>query len=284
MKKTILLLAATLLTFTNANAQKINPAVAKKVITSTRSVLPGINNPAVKTINYSFWKPLINNLIRTASLHFNNYDAAGINHGDGFQYYKPNDIKLRIPSMEIDSTFDYKPLRYNPFTVYFKDINTNKVQVDAKAGKISFFVSFESNDIEIATNCVDNFICGGTGNPNFHINNLSFTIEMEPFAENGKINYRNATAKVTANAGHDGFNFLITQLEPFALAMNGPLVDLASNKITEMLNDEKTKKKISDALYNGFVARRALLGFTTTTPYFNSFYIDASGNLIYSIR
>lgn len=34
----------------------------------------------------------------------------------------------------------------------------------------------------------------------------------------------------------------------------------------------------------GIVSRRALFGFTTTTPYFNSFYIDAAGNLIYSIR
>lgn len=284
MKKTILLFVTTVLIFTNANAQKINPAIAKKVMPRTNPVLPGINSPSVQTIKYSVWKSLIDAGMRTASFHFNNYDAAGVNHGDGFQFYKPNDIRLRIPLMGLDSVMDYKPLRYEPFTVYFKDINTNKVQVDVKTGKISFYVGFESNDIEIATNCVDNIICGGTGNPNFHINNLSFTIEMEPFAENGKIKYRNATAKVTANAGHDGFNFLITQLEPFALAMNGPLVDLASNKITEMLNDEKTKKQISDKLYEGIVARRVLFGFTTETPYFNSFFVDASGNLIYSIR
>jgi hypothetical protein len=284
MKKTILLLAATIITFTNANAQTINPAIAKKVIPRTNSVIPGVNSPAVQTIKYSAWKSIIDAGMRTASFHFNNYDAAGVNHGDGFQFYKPNDIRLRIPLMGLDSVMEYKPLRYNPFTVYFKDINTNKVQVDAKAGKISFYVGFESNDIEIATNCVDNIICGGTGNPNFHINNLSFTIEMEPFAENGKIKYRNATGKVTANAGHDGFNFLITPLDPFAAAMNGPLVNEVSNKITEMLNNENTKNQISEKLYQGIVARRALFGFTTETPYFNSFYIDASGNLIYSIR
>jgi hypothetical protein len=264
-------------------AQKINPSIAKQIPT-TRAVLPGINSPAVQTIKYSVWKTLIDVGMKRATLHFNNFDAAGINRGDGLQFYKPNDIKLRIPFMGIDSTFDYKPLRYNPFTVYFKDINTNKVLVDAKAGKISFYFGFESNDIEIATNCVDNIICGGTGNPNFHINDLSFTIEMEPFAENGKIKYRNATGKVTANAGHDGFNFLITPLDPFAAAMNGPLVNEASNKITELLNDENTKNQISEKLYEGIVAKRALFGFTSETPYFNSFYIDATGNLVYSIR
>ncbi len=283
MKKSIFILFS-IFFFLNANAQILNPAVAKKVIPRTKPVLPGINSPEVKTIRYTVWKSIINAGMRTASFHFNNYDAAGINHGDGFQFYKKDDVRLRIPLMGLDSVMDYKPLRYEPFTVYFKDINTNKVQIDAKAGKISFYVSFESNDIEIATNCVDNFICGGTGNPNFHINNLSFTIEMEPYAENGRIKYRNATGIVTANAGHDGFNFLITPLDPFALAMNGPLVNEASNKITEMLNDEKTKQQISDALYQGIVSRRVLFGFTTTTPYFNSFYIDATGNLIYSIR
>lgn len=268
----------------NSTAQIVNPSVAKKIIPKTNPILPGINSPAVKTIRYSLWKTILNASIRTATFHFNNFDPAGVNQGDGLQFYKKDDVRLRIPAMGLDSVFDYKPLRYNPFTVYFKDLNTNKAQVDAKTGKISFYVSFESNDIEIATNCVDNIICGGTGNPNFHINNLSFTIEMEPYAENGKIKYRNATGIVTANAGHDGFNFLITPLDPLAAALNGPLVNEASNKITELLNDEKTKQQISDALYDGIVARRSLFGFTTTTPYFNSFYIDTTGNLIYSIR
>lgn len=284
MKKLIISLAVTILTVTNANAQVYNPAIVKKVMPRTNSVIAGINSPAVQTIKYSVWKSLINLAMRTASFRFNNYDAAGINRGDGLQFYKENDVRLRIPIMGLDSVMNYKPLRFDPFTVYFKDINTNKVLVDAKTGKISFYVGFESNDIEIATNCVSNIICGGTGNPNFHINNLSFTIEMEPYAENGKIKYRNATGKVTANAGHDGFNFLITPLDPLAAAMNSPLVDEASNKITEMLNDENIKNQISEALYQGIVASRALFKFTTETPYFNSFYIDPSGNLMYSIR
>lgn len=283
MKKSILFLLLLSIITLQLQAQVYNA-------NSSKLVLPKTINPAIaqqlKTISqpYNRWKPLVDIGLRGAFFRFNNYDAAGINRGDGFQFYKEKDIQLRIPLMDVNKIFEYKPLRYNPFTVYFKDIKTNKILVDAKAGKINFYVSFESNDIEIATNCVDNIICGGTGNPNFQINNLSFTVEMEPFAENGKIRYRNAVGKVVANAGHDGFNFLITPLDPLATALNGPLIDLASTEITNFLNNENTVNDFSQKIYDGIVAKRALLGFTTTTPYFNSFYIDASGNLVYNIQ
>lgn len=266
-----------------SHSQVYNPGTGTKII--PRNIDPAIVQQ-LKTIKqpYTKWKPLVDLGLRGAFFRFNNFDAAGLNRGDSFQFYREKDIRLRIPLMGIDSLFDYKPLRYNPFTVYFKDIKTNKIIVDAKNSKLNFYVSFESDDIEIATNCVDNIICGGTGNPNFHINNLSFSVEMEPFAENGKIRYRNAVGKVVANAGHDGFNFLITPLDPLALALNGPLMDLASTEITNFLNNPETINDFSQKIYEGIVAKRALFGFATETPYFTSFFIDTAGNLIYNIR
>lgn len=113
---------------------------------------------------------------------------------------------------------------------------------------------------------------------------MRLNIELEPYAENGKIRYRNASGKISANAGHDGFNFIFTQLEPFTRAMNGPLFDLFSGKITEYLNSDKTINDLSDQLISGILANRAILGITSENVYFTQFYVDNDGNIMYNVR
>lgn len=145
-------------------------------------------------------------------------------------------------------------------------------------------MSFEKEDVEISINCVRNLACGGIGNPQFHVDDLRLNIELEPYAVDGKIKYRNASGKIYANAGHDGINFLLTPLEPLTRALNGPLLELFSGKITEYLNSQETIDKISEQLMTGIIANRTLLGITSENVYFTQFYVDNSGNIMYNFR
>jgi hypothetical protein len=239
-----------------------------------------------KSIKYSLWSTFLKATLRSSFLSVNNYDPTGSNPDKNFKYYKKDDIHLRLgrPPMGIDSTFDMVPLRFEPFTVYFKSIKTNKILLDAKNRKLQLNVSFEKDDVEIATNCVDNLFCGGFGNPNFQIDDLSIFIDLEPFAKDGKISYKNASAKVSANAGHDGFNFLITPLDPLARAFNGPIFDELSKKVTDYLNSEKVVADISEKLNQGVSNLHVVLGIPSANPYFDFFEVDDSGNINYIVR
>lgn len=239
-----------------------------------------------KSIKYNIWSTLLNATLRNSFLSVNNYDPSGSYPDKNLKYFKKNDVRLKLgrAPMGIDSTFNMNPLRFEPFTVYFKSIRTNKILLDAKSRKIQLNVSFEKDDVEIVTNCVDNFICGGTGNPNFQIDDLSIFIELEPFAQNGKISYKNAVAKVSASAGHDGFNFLITPLDPLARMMNGPIFTELSNKVTEYLNKPETILEISDKLSTGVSNLHSILGIASPNPYFEVFSIDEAGNINYIVR
>lgn len=239
-----------------------------------------------KSIKYNLWSTFLKATLRNSFLSVNNYDPTGSNPEKNFQYYKKDDVRLRLgrPPMGIDSTFDMKPLRFDPFTVYFKSIKTNKILLDAKNRKLQLNVGFEKDDVEIATNCVDNFFCGGFGNPNFQIDDLSIFIELEPFAKDGKITYKNAVAKISANAGHDGFNFLITPLDPLARAFNGPIFDELSNKVRDYLNSDQVVADISEKLNQGVSNLHLALGIPSATPYFEFFEVDDAGNINYIVR
>ncbi|MCI3936998.1 hypothetical protein MQX03_07290 [Chryseobacterium aahli] len=276
MKKLLLLILSLFISQT-AYSQVVNPNVAKKITEK-----PKLN--FIKKIDRRLWVTLINATLRQSYFRINNFDPAGTDASGNFQFYKPEDTKLRLGRTGVETIFKLEPLRYEPLTVYFKNINSNKAEVNTKDGKIQFLVSFEKEDVEISVNCVRNLACGGLGNPQFHVDDLRLNIELEPYAENGKIRYRNANCKISANAGHDGFNFIFTQLEPFTRAMNGPLFDLFSGKITEYLNSPETINDISDQLMSGILANRALLGITGETVYFTQFYVDNDGNIMYNVR
>lgn len=277
--KTLKLLVFGLLISQLSFGQITNPNVLKKV-----GELPKINY--LKKINKAVWIGLLNNTLRNSYLKINNYDPAGTDAGGNFQYYKKDDVKLRLgrPPLGVEQVFTLEPLRYEPLTVYFKNINSNRTNIDAKNKKIQFFVSFEKEDVEITVDCVRNLVCGGLGKPQFQVDDLSFNIEIEPYAENGKIRYRNAKARVSANAGHDGFNFIFSQLEPFTRAMNGPLFDLFSNEITNYLNQDSTIDLISEKLMAGFVTNGSFLGVNSGNVFFTQFYVDEDGNLMYNIK
>lgn len=262
---------------------KYNSAIINPVKKIDPNIIPVL---ARKSINYNIWSTFLKATLRNSFLSVNNYDPTGSNPEKNFQFYKKDDVRLKLgrAPMGIDTTFDMKPLRFEPFTVYFKSIKTNKILLDAKNRKLQLNVGFEKDDVEIVTNCVDNFFCGGFGNPNFQIDDLSIFIELEPFAKDGKISYRNAVAKVSANAGHDGFNFLITPLDPMVRAFNGPIFDELSNRVTQYLNSEKTVGDISEKLNQGVSNLHGVLGITSATPYFSFFEVDEAGNINYLLR
>ena len=277
MKKIVLLILVLFLGQFSQAQIVLNPNVAKKIIDK-----PKVNY--LKKIDRGLWVTLLNATLRQSYLKINNFDAAGTDASGNFQFYKPDDVKMRLGRNGVETIFKLEPLRFEPLTVYFKNINTNRALVEAKNGKIQISVGFEKEDVEISVNCVRNIVCGGIGNPQFQVDDLSLNIEIEPYAENGKIKYRNAVGKISANAGHDGFNFIFTQLEPLTRAMNGPLFDLFSGKITEYLNTPETINDISNKLMEGITTNRALLGIPNVEVYFTQFYIDNEGNLMYNVR
>jgi len=235
-------------------------------------------------IPHNIWKALLNATLSTSIVHINNYTPQKnqFRSQEDSQYYKPNDLIMRIGRMGEIESFTFPVLRANPYSVYFQDINANRYEVDANNRKITLRVLFESNGTEMFANCIKNIIC--TGDPSFHIDNLVFFLELEPYAHNGRIRYRNAKAKLSANFNQVGFNAIYGPLAAFVNELRGPLMELFSKEISNYFNNEANMINITDRLYQGIVQQGASFGITNANPYFNAFYLDANNNLKFSLR
>lgn len=235
-------------------------------------------------INYNLWKTVLNASVSGSYIHINNYTPQKNQYRsqEDSQYYKPNDIKMRIGRMGNLDSFTLSVLRLNPYSIYFQDINANRYNIDAANRKVLIKVNFESNGTEIFANCIKNIIC--TGDPSFHVDNLEFNLEIEPFAIDGRIRYRNAKATLSANFSHEGFNAIYGVLAPLANELRGPIFDKFSQEVTKYFNDSKVMTDITDRIYQGIVDQAASFGIHNTNPYFTAFYIDADKNLKFGIR
>ncbi len=200
-----------------------------------------------------------------------------------FKYYKPNDTQVKFGSgrNQFSKQFDIQPLRFEPLTVYVKNIEGAVDRLEVEGNRLKVIVNFESDDIEIATNCIDNLGCGALGNPNFHLDNMSLILFVEPYAENGQIKLRNFESRLTGNLSPDGVNFIVDHIRPFLEFGNSTIFNLFSNGINRFLNDPNNISQWNNAI-NTAVGSGVLLG--VSNPYFTSIRIDEYGNLVYSLR
>lgn len=264
-------------------AQIKNPNILLEV---PKNIQVNPNVFAQKKISKAVWTTLLNTTLKNSFLNINNYDASGKDASGNFQFYKIDDMKLRLgrSPFGIENTYTIEPIWLEPLTVYFKNINSNSAMVDSKNKKIQFVVHFENDDAEIIVDCVRNLSCSSLGKPQLQVNGLVINIEIEPYAENGKVKYKNLFATISAKSGRDGFNFILPQLEPLSRAMNGELFALLSFKMISYLNQEPVIDEISEKIMAGISRNKSLLGISKDSVYFNEFFVDAEGNIIYSLR
>lgn len=242
------------------------------------------NTPRYTNLPYNTWKNLMNTLIsRTSYFKINNYTPTDFQYDrrNAYRYYKPNDVKYRIGGAgSTEQTMDLFPQRVDPFTVYFKNMNGRIQEIAAENGKLKIVLVFESDDVEAPCNCVENIVCGGTGNPNFHINNLKCVVWAEPYAEGGQLKVRNIDLKLAGNLDHEGFNFTVAHLQPFIYAFNGPIFDFASNEFKKVLNRPENLAAFNQNINAGLAGT----GFFGTAPHLYRFKIESNGNLNYVYR
>jgi len=100
-------------------------------------------------------------------------------------YFKPNDSNV---------TFNFGSSRYGPFPIslpvlevgpdrmfktYVNDWNSNRTVVTGESGRLKLTVGFEDADVEIITNCYNNFNCF-VGEPRFDFRNTSMDVFIRP--------------------------------------------------------------------------------------------------------
>lgn len=266
------------------SSAQINPNILIKV---PEKIHVDPNAFTQRKITKAVWTTLLNNTLKNSFLKVNNYDASGKGGIGNFQFFKKDDMKLRLgrPSVGFENTSTLDPIRLEPLTVYFKNINSKSATVDSKSRKITFVVSFENDDAELIVDCVGNLSCGNNfGRKELQVNGLNINIEIELYAENGKVKYKNLFALISSKVGNGGFDFILPQLEPVTIAMNGPLFALLSYQIISYLNQDPVVDEISEKLMAGILLNKGLLGITKDNVYFNEFFVDEEGNINYSLR
>lgn len=236
------------------------------------------------TLAVGVWTGLMRSLIvRNSFFNINNYtpQAFQFDRDNTFKYRHPDNVVYKIGGENApEQTYDLRPFRADPFTIYVKNLNGRIASIGAEGGRLKIVLTFESDDIELALNCISNGICTGTGDPNFHVNNLRCEAWAEPYAEGGQVKIRNIRTRVTGTIDHAGFNFTAAALQPLLTLFNGPLFELLSSGFSDELNKQETLNAFNTSLNQG-LATSGLFGIT---PYIYSFNMDNSGNLTYNYR
>ncbi len=238
------------------------------------------------SIPSALWRGALNSLLSTMQVRINNLTNRDFEFtsDNTFKWYKPNDCSFRIGTgaFVLDTTFDLKPFRLEPMTIYIQDFNKRNTVVSAEAGKIKVRVNFEQDGLEIKTNCIDNFGCAGIGNPNFNFINPAIEILIRPVVVGGRISYDNAEVRLFGSLSHDGVNLSIEAVKAvlglFNFEVNNELRTRGSAFMTTLLNSPQVKQSITDGL-NANLARAASFGFAIPEN-ITGILIDAAGNMI----
>jgi hypothetical protein len=137
-------------------------------------------------------------------------------------------------------------------TIYIQNINLSRSITSYENGKLRINFNFEERDPEVRTNCIDNFGCGGIGNPNFDFVNPGIEVLVEPIIVNGKISYQNPIVRIHGHLSHIGLNVTVSIIQEIMnmlnFDVNNELKTRGAKFMVDFLNKSDTKTRISNIL------------------------------------
>lgn len=158
-----------------------------------------VNKPC-RTIPPDGWLSQLTALLSTASLRLNNF-TPNRNEFDSRgerAFFKPNDSFFRIAmngsQFRLPINIDVAEAGpENRCKVYINDWNTRSVNLRPNRGALLLTLDFESEGIEIVTDCYNNFCCSnsfcpGDGCPDFDLNG-SVDVSLRLRISNGRLTY-----------------------------------------------------------------------------------------------
>lgn len=239
------------------------------------------------SIASGLWTSAFSVALQGVDIRINNFTPTDFEftNDNTYRWQKENDSHFKMESAGMapyERVFNLKPFRKEPMTIYIHDLNLSRSRVSHQNGKIKVSFIFETNGTEVRTNCIDNFICGGVGNPNFNIDNPVIDVLFEPIVSSGQLTYQNAEVDFRGQLNHEGFNMGVEILQAIAnmlnFDVNGEVSRQANTHFSNYLNDAGIKRTITTFLNNNLdQASRYGINLPETIT---DVEIDRSGNLL----
>lgn len=216
----------------------------------------GAPNTQPTRIPYGLWKTGFDVALREVKVKINNFtsrDFANTNDNT-YRWVQPNDCMFEVGggSQPFVRRFDLAPFRAEPMTIYIQNINLSRSITSYENGKLRINFHFEDRDPEVRTNCIDNFGCGGIGNPNFNFVNPGIEVLVEPIIVNGKVSYKNPVVRIHGHLSHIGVNVTVSIIQEIMnmlnFDVNNELKTRGAKYMVDFLNRNDTKTRISNIL------------------------------------
>lgn len=241
---------------------------------------------ATTTIPYNQWRAALNLQLATLKIRINNFTPISFKDtsSNTFRWYKKRDciFQLGIRPNHIADTFTLMPFRSDPMTIYIQNLNKQRAAASAENRKIKIRIDFEQTELEIRTNCVENFGCAGIGNPNFNIERPAIEVLIEPTVRDGKLSYQNGEVRLFGHLNHEGFNVTVGILQEVAKMMNFDMDSYIQKQgsafMQNYLNSDAVVQEITDKL-NMTLSRARVSGFSFPAN-MRAASLDAAGNMV----
>lgn len=241
---------------------------------------------ATTTIPLNQWKAALNLQLATLKIRINNFTPVDFRDtsSNTFRWYKKRDciFQIGIRPNHVSDTFTLLPFRADPMTIYIQNLNKHRATASAENRKIKIRIDFEQAEREVRTNCVENFGCGGIGNPNFNIEGPAIEVLIEPVIRDGKLSYQNGEVRLFGKLNHEGFNVTVGVLQGiakmFSFDVNSFIQKQGSGFMQAYLNSPTVVDDITNKL-NRTLSRTRLSGFSLPAN-MRSITLDAAGNMV----
>jgi len=271
---------------TTAQQWKLQPLYTQFILNPDVIDFPVLNFEEPVRIQGPLWKGLFADKLNDMQIKIDNYvSTAGMFETDNtFKFHQPNNsfVKFDSPSGDFEQQFEILPFRQDPMTIYIDELNFSRARVTHQDDKIKLILRFEEDGLEVRTNCIDNFFCGGIGNPNFNLENPSLEVLFTPIVQDGLVTYEDLEILFHGHLAHSGVNLTVEPLmeivKMFNFDVDEVLQEKANEKISERFDTPQIKTHITNVLNSGF--RNASLAGFEFPETISSIRIDSNGDLL----
>jgi len=166
-------------------------------------MVPGAAPASVcTTVPGATWFNPLRTGLSTAAVRVNNYTPTihQFNPTGERAFLRPNDcfFSVNMGGTPFRLPFNLDMVAGGPDNrckAYINDWNSNRVAVSTSNGKVLVRIDFESNGIELITNCYnngcceDNPFCPGAGCPDYELNHAWIEMRLQPILSGGRLIY-----------------------------------------------------------------------------------------------
>jgi hypothetical protein len=141
--------------------------------TGTKRILAGVINSLSSALNLQGY--------------LNNYQTTRDPYDPAFAFYARSSSYISFGAPDpVKNLFDFPPLRFAPWTLYFWGAQSNRITVTTTPqGTLELNIIFAP--FKVMTDCVQNILC--VGDPNFGMTNTSVVVDLTPTVEDGRLSY-----------------------------------------------------------------------------------------------